>query len=72
MLVETRPLVDVTQEAIKILFQRLGAVNTIRFLNQFTIGYGDYQEEREELFGHLTLDGIVNDIKRHREIPESI
>jgi len=71
MIVEARPLVDITQEAIRILFQRLGAVNTIRFLNQFTIGYGDYKEEREELFGHLTLDEIVNDIKRHRESPEN-
>jgi len=66
MIVEARPLVDITQEAIKILFQKLGAVNTIRFLNQFTIGYGNYMEEREELFGQLTLDEILNDIKRHR------
>ncbi len=72
MIVEARPLVDVTQEAIKILFQKLGAVNTIRFLNQFTIGYGNYMEEREELFGHLTLDEIVDDIKRQREVPKSI
>ena len=71
MIVVARPLVDVTQEAIQILLQRLGAVNTIRFLNQFTIGYGDYMEEREELFGHLTLDEIVNDIKQQREVPKS-
>ena len=32
MIVDTRPLVDITQEAIKILLQKLGAVNTIRFL----------------------------------------
>ena len=72
MIVEARPLVDVTQEAIKILFQKLGAVNTIRFLNQFTIGYGNYIEEREELFGQLTLDEIVDDIKRHREVATGI
>ena len=72
MIVEARPLVDITQEAIKILFQKLGTVNTIRFLNQFTIGYGDYMEEREELFGHLTLDEMINDIKQHREIPKNL
>ena len=70
MLVETRPLIDINQEAINALFQRLGAVNTIRFLNQFTVGYGDYLEEREELFGHLTLDEIVEDIKRQREFSD--
>lgn len=69
MIVEARPLVDITQEAIKILFQKLGTVNTIRFLNQFTVGYGDYQEEREELFGDLTLDELINDIKQHQENP---
>ncbi|MCP4167949.1 MAG: hypothetical protein GY759_18930 [Chloroflexi bacterium] len=69
MIVEARPLVDITQEAIKVLFQKLGTVNTIRFLNQFTIGYGDYMEEREELFGHLTLDDMINDIKQHQEVP---
>jgi len=66
MVVETKPLVEITQEAIKILFQQLGAVNTVRFLNQFTVGHGNYFEEREELFGHLTLDEIVTEIKESR------
>ncbi len=70
MLVETKPLININQEAISALFQRLGAVDTIRFLNQFTVGYGDYLVEREELFGHLTLDEIVEDIKRQREFAD--
>lgn len=71
MLVETKPLADITQEAVSVLFQELGAANTIRFLNQFTIGYGDYLEEREALFGLLTLDEIVEDIKKQRKLSES-
>ena len=67
MIVETKPLAEITQEAIKILYQSLGAVNTIRFLNQFTVGYGDYLEEREEMFGHLTLAEIISDIKESRD-----
>ncbi len=67
MVVEARPLAEITQEAIRILYQRLGAVNTVRFLNQFTVGYGDYMEEREELFGRLTLDEIISDIKQNRK-----
>ncbi len=70
MTVETKPLAEITQEAIKILYQNLGAVNTTRFLNQFTVGYGDYLAEREELFGHLTLDEIISDIKESRLRPD--
>ncbi len=69
--VETKPLVDITKEALDILFQGLGTVNATRFLNQFTVGYGDYMEEREELFGHLTMDELINDIKREQERPET-
>jgi hypothetical protein len=67
MVVDTRPLTEITQEAIRILYQKLGAVNTVRFLGQFTVGYGNYQEEREELFGHLTLEELINDIKENRK-----
>lgn len=72
MTVDTKPLVEVTQEAIRLLFRNLGPVNTIRFLNQFTIGYGDYSEEREALFGHLTLDELITDIKQSRNFPDNV
>jgi hypothetical protein len=39
-------------------------VNTVRFMNQFMIGYGNYTEERETLFANLTVDDIVAAIKR--------
>jgi hypothetical protein len=41
-------------------------VNTARFINQFTIGYGNYTEEREQLLGDMTVDDIVAEIKRKR------
>ena len=66
MIVENRPLAEITQEAIQVLYQKLGAVNTVRFLSQFTVGYGNYLEEREALFGDLSLDEIVADIKKNR------
>jgi hypothetical protein len=66
MAVQVKPLAEITQEAINVLYQKLGVVNTIRFINQFTIGYGDYTEEREELFGDKTLDEIVTEIKQAR------
>jgi len=42
----------------------LGLVDTLRFINQFTIGFGDYTKEREELFKDLTLDQIITDIEQ--------
>jgi len=65
MNIETKPLAEITEEAINILFQKLGAVNTVRFLNQFTTGYGNYTNERDALFGRMTLDEIIADIKRN-------
>ncbi len=45
----------------------MGVVNTARFLNQFTTGYGSYTEERDQLFDALSVDEIVAEIKRKRE-----
>jgi hypothetical protein len=67
MTVQVKPLTEITQEAIDVLYQKLGVVNTIRFINQFTVGYGDYTEEREELFGDKSLDEIVTEIKQARD-----
>jgi hypothetical protein len=71
MTVEVKPLAEVTQEAIRVLIQQLGPVDTVRFVNQFTVGYGNYTEERRRLFAGMTLDEIVSEIKRGRERAES-
>ena len=68
-MLESKPLNQLTQEAIQILYREIGVVNTVRFLNQFTVGYGDYTTEREELFADLTFDNIVADIKREQGDP---
>ncbi|HXH14055.1 MAG TPA: hypothetical protein VNP04_30355 [Alphaproteobacteria bacterium] len=39
-------------------------MDTVRFLNQFTTGYGDYTQEREALFQDLTLDEILSAMKK--------
>jgi len=70
MVAQTRPLAEITQEAIKLLFQTLGIVNTVRFINQFTTGYGNYTEEREALFGDMTLDDVITEIKQSRSEPK--
>ncbi len=67
MAVQVKPLAEITREAINVLYQELGVVNTVRFINQFTVGYGDYTEAREELFGDKTLDELVTEIKQARD-----
>lgn len=67
MSVQPKPLSELTQQAIDILFKEIGIVNTVRFLNQFTMGYGDYTEERESLLKDLTLDEIVEAARKVRE-----
>jgi len=71
MTVQVKPLAEVTQEAIRVLIQELGPANTVRFVNQFTVGYGNYTEERQQLFAGMTLDDIVSEIKRGKERTES-
>jgi len=66
MVIEARPLAEITKEALKVLYKEIGIVNTVRFLSQFTTGYGNYTREREQLFAGMTLDDIVAEKKRTR------
>jgi len=66
MTLATMPLTELTTATIKLLCREIGVVNTVRFINQFTIGYGNYTAEREQLIGNLTVDEIVAEIKRKR------
>lgn len=67
MTVETRPLTEITREAIRVLCREIGLVNTMRFISQFTTGYGNYTEEREQVFATMTLDEIIFEIKQRRK-----
>lgn len=64
MIVE-RPLTELTQDAIRILYRELGVIETVRFLRQLTNGYGEYQAEREALLGHKSLPELLAEIKRY-------
>ena len=63
MTVETKPLAELTNRAIELLSRELGAADTLRFVNQFTTGYGDYTAERDALLGPMTLEEIISQIK---------
>ncbi|HMO57844.1 MAG TPA: hypothetical protein PKA05_23235 [Roseiflexaceae bacterium] len=59
-----RPLTELTAAAIQLLFKEMGVVNTLRFLNQFSTGFGNYTTERDALFRDMSVDDIVAEIKR--------
>jgi hypothetical protein len=67
MVVDVKPLAEITQDALQVLYKEIGIVNTVRFIGQFTVGYGNYTEERDRLFGDLTLADIISGIKRRRD-----
>lgn len=64
MNVQAKPLTEITRNAIDLLSKEMGIVDTVRFLNQFTTGYGNYTEERDALFKDMTLDEILVAIKK--------
>jgi hypothetical protein len=67
MITEVKPLTEINQQAIRLLYQELGVINAVRFLKQFTVGFGDYTKEREFLLGSKTLDQIMNEIVQMRK-----
>lgn len=66
MSINTKPLAEITQDALQVLYREIGIENTVRFINQFTVGFGDYTEERRQLFRDMTLDDIVTGIEKSR------
>jgi hypothetical protein len=67
MITDTRPLVEINQQAISLLYKELGTVDTVRFLRQFTQGYGNYTQEREAIFANKSLEDIVREIEQRRK-----
>ena len=67
MAVPARPLSEINEQAIRLLVLEMGAADAARFISQFTTGYGDYTEERKELFKDLTIDEVVQQIREGRQ-----
>jgi hypothetical protein len=60
------PIAEVTAAAIALLCREIGAVNTARFINHFSNGFGNYTEERDNLLGNPTVDDLVKEIEVRR------
>ncbi|MBF8277870.1 MAG: hypothetical protein HW390_2943, partial [Candidatus Brocadiaceae bacterium] len=51
--------------AFEVLFKELGVSKTIRFINQFSVGKGNYTEMKDDIFKGMTVDEIVSEIKNN-------
>ncbi len=54
-----KPLDLINESATNILIKEMGVIDTIRFINQFTTGHGNYTEERRKMVDTMTLDEII-------------
>lgn len=57
-------LYQIRMEGWKALTERLGPAGAMRFMMQYDPGHGDYTTERQEIFGTLTLDDLLDAIER--------
>ena len=63
MIIKQKPLSEVVSNAIRILTSHIGAADTARFINCFSVGFGDYTEERKQIFDKYSVDDIVEGVK---------
>jgi hypothetical protein len=67
MTTKTMPLADLTVTATQVLCREIGPVNTARFISQFTTGFGNYTEEREQISADMTVKELAAEIRRARK-----
>ena len=59
----SRSIAEISRKATHILYKEMGVVDTIRFLNQFSVGTGDYTRDRENWLKDLSLEEMISEIK---------
>ena len=57
-------LTEIRQQGYKALIDSLGVANTLRFLQQLGVGYGDYTQERHQWLDQLTMDDFLDAMAR--------
>jgi hypothetical protein len=65
MVRKSMTLHEIRREGIYALLDKLGPAGTIRFLQQYDAGHGDYTKERHRWLDGATVD-VVKDIERRR------
>ncbi len=69
MVRKSMSLREIRQEGIQALLDRLGPAGTVRFLQQYELGPGNYTKGRHQWLDGVTIDEVVEDIDRRRHNP---
>ena len=60
----TATMNEINKEAYEVLFNELGISKTIRFINQYGSGRGNYTEMKDQIFKGMTVDDIVSEVQK--------
>lgn len=63
-MIETLPLPELNRRAFDVLFEKLGPVQAIRFLRQYSSGHDDYQAIKDRIFEGRSVDDIFDEAER--------
>lgn len=58
---------SIRKVGLKALSKALGPIGTVRFLQQFETGLGNYTKDREQWLKGMDVKGIVKEIKNSRK-----
>jgi hypothetical protein len=62
-----KTLNQVSTEAHQVLCERLGVADTVRFLNQFENGKGNYTQERDATLEGMSVQEAAATIRKSKE-----
>ena len=62
---------EIIRQGYKALFDSLGVVDAIRFIQYFTPGQGDYTKERHEWLDQTPLEDILTSMRQRRKDDEA-
>lgn len=71
MTAQKKTLNEVRLTGMAALARTLGPVDTIRFLQQFDLGSGDYTVERTQLLGNSTVEDLLRELKTKKGKPKA-
>ncbi len=56
---------EIIEQGYRALTEALGVCDTLRFIQYFSPGEGDYTQERDRWLDGTPLDDILNDMKQY-------
>lgn len=59
-----KPQHEIIKQGYDILIQSLGVTDTIRFIQYFSPGQGDYTKERHQWLGQTPLEQVLTQMKQ--------